>query len=745
MTKVNQASVRRRTRHVVRAIICMLACIGLVVGQTFGCTGVPLSVVAVAEEPAASVAPATLAVTGERDFTSVHGGTWMGVSSSWFGRYYADGIDDDAHIAYCVDYSKKGDANSTSFSNPVAADPGTSYILQHGYPYTTVIAGSSWSEGQARAITQIALWYYNNGYHSLDENINAEDRWASLRPAAYALYLDGNSYASSGGEATGYGTIYSPTDPSVQTMMLATKPQLGTIVVEKASDNVAVTASNESFSLEGAVYGLWGSDGTGTGLTAVTDASGRAVFSNVAAGSYLVHETAAPRGFLLDTTHGSHGAAADGTYDDDGWYSVTVTSDLTSTAETYDTPRISIGTSVRDSEMNTNSSLADESVTIIDTVSYESLVPGVEYVASGELHLVNDDGSDGGLVSSSGTSFTPTNESGVVEVTFVVDGSSLAGQAVVAFETLSRDGVTVTTHADVADEGQTVSFPRLGTELTDDQGCHEVCSSEPVILVDVVSYDNLKPGVTYVMTGRLVDASSGAALMNEDDAPIVATAEFVPTEASGSVDVRFEVPAALVAGRRVVAFETCSSDGAGVAVHADLQDEFQTVNVPKISTVAHDATTGTDTSPVSAKATIVDAVSYEGLTPGSEYALAGELHLTGEDDPDSAVVAAAGMRFVPDGASGVVDMTFSVDTSSLGGRSVVAFETLSHDGRTIAVHADASDVNQTIAIESPAPQETTPSTGDSSAVGLGTFAVVGVATILGGILPRLRKRGGATG
>jgi len=28
MTKVNQASVRRRTRHVVRAIICMLACIG---------------------------------------------------------------------------------------------------------------------------------------------------------------------------------------------------------------------------------------------------------------------------------------------------------------------------------------------------------------------------------------------------------------------------------------------------------------------------------------------------------------------------------------------------------------------------------------------------------------------------------------------------------------------------------------------------------------------------------------------
>jgi len=742
-TRVGQTFTRRRPRQVVRAIICILTCMGLTTGQMFGCAGASPSIVAAAEEPVMTAA--TTATTEVREFTSVHGGTWMGVSSSWFGRYYADGIDDDAHLSYCVDYTKKGDVNSTSFSNPVAAGPGTGYILQHGYPYTTDIAGTSWSAGQARAITQIALWYYNNGYHALDGNINTEDRWALLRPAAYALYMDADAYASGGGMATGYGTVYSPADPNVQTMLLATKPQPGTIVIEKSSDNVAVTGNNTSFTLEGAVYGLWKADGTSTGLMAVTDASGRAVFSNVAAGSYIVHETRAPESYLLDTTHGTHGSAADGTYDDDGWYSVTAIDDSTSTVKTLDTPRISIGTSARDSETDTNVSLADGSVTVIDTVSYESLVPGVEYVASGELHLVNDDGTDGGSIASSETSFVPANESGTVEVIFVFDGSSLAGQAVVAFETLTRDGATVATHADITDEGQTISFPRIGTELADENGYHEVCGDGPVVLVDTVSYDNLRPGATYVMTGRLVDAISGNAIVDEENAPIVATAEVVPTEAAGSVDVRFEVPAAAVAGKRVVAFETCSSNGTNVAVHADLHDESQTISVPKIGTTARDATTGTNVSYASARTTIVDTVSYEGLIPGSEYALAGELHLIGKNGQD-AVIATAETSFVPNETSGVANVTFEVDTSELRGRSVVAFETLSHDGRTVAIHADASDANQTVVIEgSPIARATTPSTGDGTGIRPDAPVAMGIAAIVTGILLRRRKRDRATG
>jgi len=265
------------------------------------------------------------------------------------------------------------------------------------------------------------------------------------------------------------------------------------------------------------------------------------------------------------------------------------------------------------------------------------------------------------------------------------------------------------------------------------------------VLVDTVSYDNLRPGATYVMTGRLVDAISGNAIVDEENAPIVATAEVVPTEAAGSVDVRFEVPAAAVAGKRVVAFETCSSNGTNVAVHADLHDESQTISVPKIGTTARDATTGTNVSYASARTTIVDTVSYEGLIPGSEYALAGELHLIGKNGQD-AVIATAETSFVPNETSGVANVTFEVDTSELRGRSVVAFETLSHDGRTVAIHADASDANQTVVIEgSPIARATTPSTGDGTGIRPDAPVAMGIAAIVTGILLRRRKRDRATG
>ena len=400
MTRSNYLPQRRRGRMLVRMLLCILACLGLVIGRAPGCAGAPASVVAVAEEADLTAASET------RTFTSIHGGTWMGVTSSWFGRYYADGIDDVEHLAYCTDYTRKGDVNSTSYSNPHAAGPGSSYILQHGYPFTTTIAGTTWSEGQARAITQIALWYYNNGYHSLDDNINSEARWTELQPIAYSLYEEGVTYAENGGESTGYGTVYTPLDPNVQTMMLATMPRLGAITIEKSSDNVAVTTDNPSYSLEGAAYGLWNSDGTDTGLSITLDASGQGSFSDVSAGDYLVHETAAPLGYVLDTAHGSRGVAADGSYNDSGWYPVTVTAGATVDVQVSDTPVMSIGTSAHDSETGDESSLADDSVTVVDAVSYESLVPGAEYVVSGELHLVATDGTDAGVIASAATTFS---------------------------------------------------------------------------------------------------------------------------------------------------------------------------------------------------------------------------------------------------------------------------------------------------------------------------------------------------
>ena len=706
MTRSNYLPQRRRGRMLVRMLLCILACLGLVIGRAPGCAGAPASVVAVAEEADLTAASET------RTFTSIHGGTWMGVTSSWFGRYYADGIDDVEHLAYCTDYTRKGDVNSTSYSNPHAAGPGSSYILQHGYPFTTTIAGTTWSEGQARAITQIALWYYNNGYHSLDDNINSEARWTELQPIAYSLYEEGVTYAENGGESTGYGTVYTPLDPNVQTMMLATMPRLGAITIEKSSDNVAVTTDNPSYSLEGAAYGLWNSDGTDTGLSITLDASGQGSFSDVSAGDYLVHETAAPLGYVLDTAHGSRGVAADGSYNDSGWYPVTVTAGATVDVQVSDTPVMSIGTSAHDSETGDESSLADDSVTVVDAVSYESLVPGAEYVVSGELHLVATDGTDAGVIASAATTFSPAKASGNVDVTFSFDGSALSGRTVVAFETLTRDGVVVTTHADLTDRGQSISFPRIRTELADEKGYHEVFGDETITLVDTVSYENLKPGTDYVMTGRLVDSESGDEIVDEGGAPIVATAKFTPEKASGSIEVRFVLPVSLVAGRKVVAFEDCSHEGKTVAIHADVLDQAQTVTVPRIHTMAHDAATGTGVSPAASTASVIDTVSYEQLVPGEQYALTGELHLV-DDGEDTGIVATATIAFTPETVSGTTDVTFGVDTSDLGGRSLVAFETLAHGGRTVATHEDITDPDQTIHVPSIGTALTGPDGGHS--------------------------------
>ncbi len=706
MTHSNHQARRRRGRTLIRTLLCILTCVGLVIGRGSGCAGAPTSVVAAAEE-------AGLTAAGEtRTFTSIHGGTWMGVTSSWFGRYYADGIDDVEHLAYCTDYTKKGDVNSTSYSDPHEAGPGPSYILQHGYPFTTTIAGTTWSEGQARAITQIALWYYNNGYHSLDDNINSEARWTELQPIAYSLYEEGVTYAENGGTSTGYGTVYTPLDPNVQTMMLATIPRPGTITVEKSSDNVAVTADNPSYSLEGATYGLWDSDGIDTGLSITLDASGQGSFSDVSAGDYLVHETAAPLGYVLDTTHGSQGVAADGSYNDSGWYPVTVTAGATSDVQVADTPVVSIGTSTHDSETGDESSLADDSVTIVDTVSYESLAPDVEYVISGELHLVAADGTDAGVIASAETTFSPAKASGNADVTFSFDGSALSGRTVVAFETLTRDGAVVATHSDLTDKGQSVSFPRIKTELADEGGSHEVFGDETITLVDTVSYENLKPGAAYIMTGRLVDSESGDEITDEGGVPIIATTKFTPEKTVGSVEVRFVLSASLVAGRKAVAFEDCSHEGKKVAIHADVHDEAQTVTVPRIHTVAHDATTGAGVSSATSTVSIIDTVSYEQLMPGEEYALTGELHLV-DDGEDAGVVATATIAFTPETASGTTDVTFSADTSDLGGRSLVAFETLARGGRTVATHEDITDPDQTIHVPSIGTALTGPDGGHS--------------------------------
>ena len=54
--------------------------------------------------------------------------------------------------------------------------------------------------------------------------------------------------------------------------------------------------------------------------------------------------------------------------------------------------------------------------------------------------------------------FTPTSPEGTVELTYTFNASALAGKSVVVFEDLYQGENVVASHADINDEGQTVTF-----------------------------------------------------------------------------------------------------------------------------------------------------------------------------------------------------------------------------------------------------------------------------------------------
>ena len=262
-----------------------------------------------------------------------------------------------------------------------------------------------------------------------------------------------------------------------------------------------------------------------------------------------------------------------------------------------------IGTTATDGTDGDKTVIADEKATIVDTVEYRNLVPGVEYALTGTLHVkhVDEEGNvtEEALLDGNGepiiaeTTFTPDSPDGSMEVRFTFDATTLPdGTELVAFETLSHDGVEVAAHADISDEGQTVMVenpkPAIGTTATDGtDGDKTVIADMEAIIVDTVEYANLIPGEEYTLTGALyvkhVDDDGNVteeALLDADGNPVSAKTTFTPENASGSVEVTFTFDASAIAdGTELVAFETLFHNGEVIAVHADITDKGQTVTV----------------------------------------------------------------------------------------------------------------------------------------------------------------------
>ena len=306
-----------------------------------------------------------------------------------------------------------------------------------------------------------------------------------------------------------------------------------------------------------------------------------------------------------------------------------------------------IGTTATDKADGDKNVVSEPEATITDTVRYVNLTPGKTYKVTGTLYekVTDKDGkvtekkfTVNGKDVTAETEFTAEKSSGEVEVTFTFDASAIKdGTELVAFETVSSDGHEICAHADIEDEGQTVTVtkPEVGTTATDGfDGDKNVVADTDATVTDTVHYKNLTPGKTYKVTGTLYqkvtdkDGKVTKKKLTVDGKDVTAETEFTAETSDGDATVTFKFDASGIKDKTpLVAFESLSYKDKELCAHADIEDEDQTVTVnqPSVGTTATDKLDGDKTVIADAESSVTDEVAYDHVLTGKSYTMAGIL------------------------------------------------------------------------------------------------------------------------
>lgn len=199
----------------------------------------------------------------------------------------------------------------------------------------------------------------------------------------------------------------------------------------------------------GAKFGLFRSDETeftaeNALLTAESGEDGVFTFENVPYGNWLIKELRPADGYLENNKIYPVRISENGQT-----IGITVFNDRIPEIETKATVN------------GEKTATAEGDITIEDIVSYKHLIPGKAYTVKGILM----DKSTGkaflidGKELTSEVTFTSEESCGEVNVRFTFDGSKITKQTdLVVFETLYHDGAELAAHADIEDDGQTVTL-----------------------------------------------------------------------------------------------------------------------------------------------------------------------------------------------------------------------------------------------------------------------------------------------
>ncbi|HFC9129789.1 TPA: VaFE repeat-containing surface-anchored protein, partial [Enterococcus faecium] len=250
----------------------------------------------------------------------------------------------------------------------------------------------------------------------------------------------------------------------------------------------------------------------------------------------------------------------------------------------------------------------------------------------------------------------------------------------------------------------------IGTTATDKADNDKVLASDTTAtVVDEVSYQNLIVGKEYTVTGKVMDKETGKPLVI-DGKEVTASGKFTAKTPNRKQDVEFTFNTAGLDGKKLVVFESMSTDNKEVATHADITDEGQTVEVdkktPKIGTTATDKADKDKTLATDQKVTVVDEVSYAGLIAGKEYTVTGTLmdKETGKPLMIDGKEVTKSAKFTAKTANGKQDVEFTFNTAGLDDKELVVFENLYFGTKVIAMHADINDKGQTVKVDKKTPK-----------------------------------------
>ena len=356
--------------------------------------------------------------------------------------------------------------------------------------------------------------------------------------------------------------------------------------------------------------------------------------------------------------------------------------------------------------------IADHKASVVDTVSYDNLVPGKEYKVSGTL-MVKETGEalldvDGNPVTAS-TTFTPEKPKGSVDVVFEFDADLLAGKKLVAFEKLYRNQIEITVHEDIDDEDQTTTVvpPQIGTTATDTADGDKHMAADPESsITDEIQYKNLVPGDEYQVAGILMDKATGLPLLSGEGASAISAEdlqEFADDlKAACGLDSG-DVSAIEIDGKafgdghevKLVAgkYEWSDDNGSGQYLEktddgwklVEFSDSADMSNSKEIGTYTDDQVKLTKDTPV-----LPLSPDYEAIAKVMQ------------ENPD--IVSCLSIQkktFTPEEQSGTVSMDFPINSIYNEDTETVVFEFLFKGSELIAHESDIQNEGQTVEIVTP--------------------------------------------